>query len=135
MWNRDAEWRADRNLFKDEVLSHQKPFSDTIGLGYTSESSSNVKVTKDMKFVKAKEPIMVTSAAEKVKEEKNKKVTDQRVLNKSCNQSVVRPEAKGKSLPKAEKGPRKNHFCHHYGIQGHTRPNCHKLQTMKNLGA
>ena len=61
----------------NEVLSHQKPFSDKIGLGYTSESSSNVKVTKDMKFVKAKEAIMVTPAAEKVKEEKNKKVTDQ----------------------------------------------------------
>ena len=61
----------------NEVLSHQKPFSDKIGLGYTSESSSNVKVTKDMKFVKAKEAIMVTPAAEKVKEEKNKKVIDQ----------------------------------------------------------
>ena len=25
-----------------------------------------------------------------------------------------------------------NHVCHHYGFQGHTRPNCHKLRTLRN---
>ena len=38
----------------DKVLAHQKPFPDKSGLGYTGESSSSVKVTKDIKFVKAK---------------------------------------------------------------------------------
>ena len=38
----------------DEVLAHQKPFSDKSRLGYTGESNSSVKVTKDMKFMKAK---------------------------------------------------------------------------------
>lgn len=38
----------------DEVLAHQKPFFDKSGLGYTGMSSSSVKVTKDMKFMKAK---------------------------------------------------------------------------------
>ena len=38
----------------NEVLAHQKPFSDKSRLGYTGESSSSVKVTKDMKFMKAK---------------------------------------------------------------------------------
>ena len=38
----------------DEVLAHQKPFFDKSGLGYTGESNSSVKVTKDMKFVKTK---------------------------------------------------------------------------------
>jgi len=62
-------------------------------------------------------------------------VADQRVLNKPHNQSVVRPKAKGKSPPKSQRGPRTNHFCHHCGIQGHTRPNCYKLQALKNSGA
>ena len=26
-----------------------------------------------------------------------------------------------------------NHLCHHYGLQGHTRPNCHKLRALRNL--
>ena len=25
-----------------------------------------------------------------------------------------------------------NHLCHHYGLQGHTRPNCHKLRALRN---
>ena len=64
--------------------------------------------------------------------EKKKNVADQRVLNKPRNQSVVRPEAKGKSLPKSQRGSRTNHFCHHYGLQWHTKPNCHKLSALKN---
>ena len=39
----------------DEVLSHKKPFSDKIGLGYIGESSSAVNISKEVKFVKAKE--------------------------------------------------------------------------------
>ena len=38
----------------DEVLAHQKPFSNKSGLGYTRESNSSVKVSKNMKFVKAR---------------------------------------------------------------------------------
>ena len=40
--------------------------------------------------------------------------------------------SKGKSLPRSQKGPRTNHVCHHCGLQGHTRPNCHKLRALKN---
>ena len=116
----------------DEVLAHQKPFSDKSRLGYASESSSSIKVTKDMKFVKAKEPMVATINVDKVKPEKKRNVTDQRMLNKPRNQSVVRFEAKGKSLPKSQRGPRTKHFCHHCGLQGHTRPNCHKLRVLKN---
>ena len=80
----------------DEVLSHQKPFFDRIRLGYTGESSLVVNISKEVKFVKAKKPIVVTKKAEKVKSEKKRNMTDQRVLNKPHNQSVVRFEAKGK---------------------------------------
>ena len=84
-----------------EVLSHQRPFSEKTGLGYIGESNSAVKISKEVKFVKAKEPIIVETIVEKVKVEKNRNVVDQRVLNKPRNQSVVRSKAKGKSLPKS----------------------------------
>ena len=54
------------------------------------------------------------------------------MLNKLHNQSVIKPEARGKSLPRSQRGPRTNHVCHHCGLQGHTRPNCHKLRALKN---
>ena len=59
-------------------------------------------------------------------------MANQRVLNKPCNQSVVRTEVKGKSLHKSQRGLRIQHFYHHCGQQGHTRPNCHKLRALKN---
>ena len=119
----------------DEVLAHQKPFSDKSGLGYTGESNLSVKVSKDMMFVKAKKPMVATTNVEKVNLEKKKIVTDQQFMTKPPKQSVVKPKGKGKSLPKSQRGPRTQHFCHHCGIQGHTRPNCHKLQALKNSSA
>ena len=113
----------------DEVLAHQKPFSDKSGLGYTGESSLR---GKDKKFVKAKEPMEAITTVEKVKAEKKRNVTDQRFLTKHPNQLVVKSKSKGKSLPKSQRGLRTQHFCHHCGIQGHTRPNCCKLQALKN---
>ena len=50
----------------DEVLAYQKPFSDKSKLGYTKESSSAANTSKEMKFVKAKEPMVVTTNAEKM---------------------------------------------------------------------
>ena len=49
----------------DDVLSFQKTFSDKIGLGYTGESSSAVNISKEVKFVKAKESIVVALIVEK----------------------------------------------------------------------
>ena len=101
-------------------------------MGYTGESSSSVKVTKDMKFVKVKELMIATTNAEKMKSEKKKNVIDQRFMTKPPKQSVVKPKGNGKSLPKSQRGPRIQHFCHHCGLQGHTKPNCHKLRALKN---
>ena len=119
----------------DDVLSHQKPFSDKTGLGYTGESSSTVNISKEVKFVAAKEQGAVSPIVEMTKVEKNKNVADQRVLNKPRNLFVVRSEAKGESLPRPQRGPKTNHFCHHCGLQGHTKPNCHKLRALKNASA
>ena len=60
----------------NEVLAHQKPFSDKSELGYIDESNSSVKVSKDIRFVKAKEPMVATTNVEKVKPEKKKNVID-----------------------------------------------------------
>ena len=119
----------------DDVLSQQKPFPDKSDLGYTSESSSTTNLSKEVKFVKAKELMVAAKNAEKVKPEKKNNVTDQRFMTKPPKQLVVKPKCNGKSLPKSQRGPRTQHFCHHCGIQGHTRPNCHKLQALKNSGA
>ena len=54
------------------------------------------------------------------------------MVNKPRNQSVVIFEARAKSLPRSQRGPRMNHLCHHCGLQGHTRPNCHKLRALRN---
>ena len=56
-------------------------------------------------------------------------------MTKPLKQSVVKPKGKGKSFPKSQRSLRTQHFYHHCGIQGHTRPNCHKLQALKNSGA
>ena len=86
----------------------------------------------EVKFVKAKEPIEVALTIEKPMIERKKNVADQRMLNKPHNQSMFRFEAKAKSLPRSQGGPRMNHVCHHCGLQGHTRPNCHKLRVLRN---
>ena len=111
----------------DEVLAHKKSFSDKSRLGYTGESNSSVKVSKDMKFVKDKESIVKISFVEKVKAEKKRNVTDQRFLSRPPNQSVVKPKAQGNSFLKSQKGLRIQLFCYHCRIQGHTRQNCRKL--------
>ena len=100
----------------DDVLYHQKPFSDKTGLEYIGESSSTVNIFKEVKFVKAKEPVIVTPTVEMKKVEKKKNVVDQRVLNKPRNQSVVKSKARAKSLPRSQRGPRMNHLCHHCGL-------------------
>ena len=116
----------------DEVLSQQKLFFDRTGLGYTGESSSTMNISKEVKFMKAKELVVVAPTVEKAKVEKKKIMADKKVLNKPRNQSMVRSEARGKSLPRSQRGSRTNHVCHHCGLQGHTRPKCHKLRALNN---
>ncbi|XP_030959013.1 uncharacterized protein LOC115980957 [Quercus lobata] len=49
----------------DDILSSQKTFSDKTVLGYTGGSSSAMNISKELKFVKAKEPIAVVPTVEK----------------------------------------------------------------------
>ena len=104
----------------NDVLSSQKTFSNKTELGYIGESSSAVNISKEVKFVKAKESVVVAPIVEKKKGEKKKNVADQRVLNKPHNQSVVGSATRAKSLPRSQRGFGTNHVCHHCGLQGHT---------------
>ena len=72
----------------NDVISSQKQFLDKFRLGYTGESSSLGNATKEVKFVKAKEPIEAAPTVEKPMIERKKNVADQRMLNKPRNQSV-----------------------------------------------
>ena len=78
--NAKMECVASKKL--DEVLAHQKRFSDKSGLGYVGESSSSANVSKEMKFVKGKEPMVTTPSVENVKVEKKPNGTVQKVLTK-----------------------------------------------------
>ena len=48
----------------NDVISSQKQFSDKSNLGCTEGSSSSGSVTKEVKFIKAKEQIEVSPTAE-----------------------------------------------------------------------
>ena len=58
-----------------------------------------------MKFVKAKEPVVVASTTETIKNEKKKNVANQRMLNKPRNEWVLELKPKG------------NHFINHKEVQ------------------
>ena len=85
----------------DKVLAHQKPFSNKSGLGYTKKISSSANMSKELKFMKAKEPMVAIIVVEKVEAKKKQNVTDQWFFTKPPTKSVVKPNTKGKSLPKS----------------------------------
>ena len=76
----------------DDVISSQKSFSNKSGLGYTRGSNSSGNVTKEVKFIKAKESGDVGPTVEKPKIEEKRNVGNERLLN-SHNQSVGRSES------------------------------------------
>ena len=86
----------------NKVLAHQKPFSDKSGLGYTGEISSSTNESKEIKFVKAKEPMVTTPSVENVKVEKKPNGTAQKVVIKPQNPFVAK-------LLKSQRGPQVQH--------------------------
>ena len=48
-----------------------------------------MNISEEVKFAKAKKPVIVAPIVEKIKGEKKKNVANQRVLNKLRNQYVV----------------------------------------------
>ena len=89
----------------DNMLSSQKPSNDKTGLSYTDEGSSSNETKKEVRFILAKN-------VEKSKVEKPKIETPV-VAKRTIG---TKPKEKGKSLPKSQRGPQVNHFCHHCGV-------------------
>ena len=85
----------------NDVISSQKQFSDKFGLGYARGSSLSSSVTKEVKFIKAKEQIEVSPTTEKPKMEEKRNVDDKRMLNNSHKQSIGRSESRAKSHPRS----------------------------------
>ena len=69
------------------MFSSQKYFSEKSGLGYTRGSSSSGNITKEVKFIEAKESVEVSPTAEKPKIEEKRNVENEWLLNPR-NQSV-----------------------------------------------
>ena len=90
----------------EDVISSQKQFSDKFGLGYIGGSSSSGSVTKEVKFIKAKNQIEVSLTTEKPKMEKKRNVDDKWMLNNSHKQSVGRSESQAKSHPRSQRSLR-----------------------------
>ena len=84
--------RVSTKKLNDVILS-QKQFLDKSGLGYTGRSSSSGGVTKEVKFIKAKEQIEVSLTTEKPKMEEKRNVDDKRMVNNSHKQFVGRSES------------------------------------------
>jgi len=108
----------------DSVLSSQKPSNDKTGLGYTGEGSSSSGAKKEVKFVSTKN-------VKKPKVEKPK-IETHVVAKRTIG---PKPKEKEKALPKSQRGLQVKHFCHHCGMQGHTRPNCFNLQAFKRANS
>ena len=97
-------------------------------MGYTRGGSSSGNITKEVKFIKAKELAEVVPTAEKPKNEEKRNVENQRTLNNPRNQSMGRSESRAKSRPRPQRVPRSTYVYHHCELQGHTRLNCQKLR-------
>ena len=100
----------------DSVLSSQKSSNDKTSLGYTGEGGSRSKPKKEVRFILAK-------YVEKSKVEKPE-IETPIVAKRTIG---AKSKEKWKSLPKSQRGPQVKHFCHHYGMRGHTRPNFFKF--------
>ena len=76
----------------DDLFHLKRAFSDKSGLGYTGGSSTSGNITKEVKFIKAKESTDVGLIVEKPKIEEKRNVGNEWLL-KPRNQSVGRSES------------------------------------------
>ena len=108
------------------MLSLQKSDSDLTGLGY-GLSSSNIASNSTTVFVPFANNVEIENtniktdlASENI--EKGKFILGAPL--KQDKKEVKNPRAKKANSQKPKQ--KKQHLCHHYGVAGHTRPNCYK---------
>ena len=115
------------------MLSLQKSASDQTGLGYDF-SSPNIASTSATIFV----PLANNIETEN-NDVKNELASENIDKSKSILGAPPKLDKKEIKNPRTKKGnsqkfkQKKQHFYHHYGAAGHTRPNCYKwLATQKS---
>ena len=110
----------------DEMLSFQKSASDRTDLGYDfsspniASSSTNVFVSPTNNVNSKNNDVKTILASENI--DKGKTILG----------APLKFDKKETRNPRTKKGnnqkykQKKQHFCHHCGASGHTRPNCYK---------
>ena len=116
------------------MLSLQKSTSNWTGLGY-GLSSFNIAFTSTTIFVPPSNnaiennDVKTDIASENI--DKGKSILE--VPSKPDKKEAKNPRAKKANSQKSKQ--KKQHLCHHYGVTGHTRPNCYKwLATQQSNG-
>ena len=110
----------------DEMLNLQKSASDWTGLGYDF-SSPSIAFASTTVFVPPTDNIETEN-----NDVKNELVNENIDKGKSIlgappkldKKEMKNPRAKKRNIQKPKQ--KKQHFCHHCGAAGHTRPNCYK---------
>ena len=117
----------------DKKLSLQKSASDQTSLGYDFSSPSITSISTTV-FVP-----LANNVETKNNDVKNKLASENVDKSKSILGAPPKLDKKEIKNPRAKKGnsqkpkQKKQHFCHHCGAAGHTRPNCYKwLATQKS---
>ena len=121
-----AQLKRTSNAKLDEMVNVQKYAFDRTGLGYDF-SSPNIAFTSTTIFVPPTNNV----------ETRNNEVENElasKNIDKSKSILGAPPKFDKKEIknPRAKKGntqkskQKKQHFCHHCGAAGHTRPNCYK---------
>ena len=108
----------------DDMLNIQKSVFDKTSLGFVEIGSSSV--VNPPKFVLASSTSVVHPSLSKVKGDKEEVPASRRTkvdLNESKPKNVNQSRSKKNHKPQW--------FCHFCGGAGHTRPNCFKLQALK----
>ena len=108
------------------MLSFQKSASDRIGLGY-GFSSSDIASTSTTVFVPPSNNVEIENNNVKTvfaSENLDKGKSILRAPPKQDKKEAKNPRAKKANSQKPKQ--KKQHLCHHYGLAGHTRPNCYK---------
>ena len=119
----------------DEMLNIQKSASDQTGLRY-GLSSSNIASTSTTVFVPPASKIEIVNTDVKISLASENLDKGKSILGtppKLDKKDVKNPKVKKANSQKPKQ--KKQHLCHHYGVTGHTRPNCYKwLATQQSNG-
>ena len=108
----------------DEILQVQKSVPDMTGLGLIENGSTAVVNTP--KFVPAASSSVFHTTLSEVRV--HKKVAP---VSRRARVYLSEFETKNRDPSKSKKNHKPQWFCHFCGRFGHTRPNCFKLQALK----